>query len=86
VLLEDIGSHFGIPFTLEVAKVATSLEQFFEFEFVHVVYFPFCLLNFCQSSGRPSGRVFRLSYAARSVNAAVHPGDLDTKLSISFKF
>ena len=42
VLLEDIGSHFGIPFALEVAKVATSLKEFFEFEFVHV-----CLLSFC---------------------------------------
>jgi hypothetical protein len=36
-----------------VAKVATSLEQFFEFEFVHVCLLSFLLLNFYQSSGRP---------------------------------
>ncbi len=53
VLLEDIRSHFGIPFALEVAEVATSLEQFFEFEFVHVCLLSFLLLNFYQSSGRP---------------------------------
>ena len=53
VLLEDVGSHLGVPFAFEVTEVATSFEQFFKFEFVHVVYFPFLLLNFCQSSGRP---------------------------------
>ena len=42
VLLEDIRSHFGIPFTFEVTEVATCIKQFFEFEFVHV-----CLLSFC---------------------------------------